>query len=198
MEMGHAGAAERHAAIAEVFGAIVDAVPDTGWDMPSPVAEWRARDVVGHLVGWLPGLLQAGADLALPAGPPVEEDPASAWHAHATAVQAVLDDPATADAAFDHPMAGSMTVAEAIDRLYTTDVFLHTWDLGRATGQDVDLDRAQCAELLEGMGQIEQLLRDSGQFGPAVAVPEDADVQDRLVGFIGRDPTWTPPTSVAT
>ncbi|WP_202619175.1 hypothetical protein [Ornithinimicrobium cavernae] len=33
----------------------------------------------------------------------------------------------------------------------------------------------------------------SGQFGDAVPVPDEADVQDRLIGFIGRDPAWSPP-----
>ena len=32
------------------------------------------------------------------------------------------------------------TLGNAIDMIYTSDVFLHTWDLARATGQDVQLD----------------------------------------------------------
>lgn len=78
-----------------------------------------------------------------------------------------------------------------IDRLYTTDVFLHTWDLARATGQDHTLDAAHCAELLAGMEPMEEMLRASGQYGPRVAVPEDTDPQTRLVAFIGRDPAWS-------
>jgi hypothetical protein len=38
------------------------------------------------------------------------------------------------------------------------------------------------------MAPIEELMRSSGQFGPRVPVPGDADVQTRLLGFIGRDP----------
>ena len=67
---------------------------------------------------------------------------------------------------------------------------MHTWDLARATGQDVDLDPDFCAELLAGMEPMEQVMRDSGQYGPRVAVPETADAQARLLGFIGRDPAW--------
>jgi hypothetical protein len=40
------------------------------------------------------------------------------------------------------------------------------------------------------MEPMEQLLRDSGQFGPDVAVDPDASPQDRLIAFIGRDPAW--------
>ena len=34
----------------------------------------------------------------------------------------------------------------------------------------------------------DELLRSSGQYGPKVEVPADADVQTRLIAFIGRDP----------
>jgi len=44
------------------------------------------------------------------------------------------------------------------------------------------------ADLLAEMAPIEELMRSSGQYGPRVPVPGDADVQTRLLGFIGRDP----------
>jgi hypothetical protein len=73
----------------------------------------------------------------------------------------------------------------------------HTWDLARASGQDVTLEPEFCAHLLAGMAPIEDLLRASGQYGPAVAVPADADAQTRLIGFIGRDPSWRPDAPTA-
>ena len=84
-----------------------------------------------------------------------------------------------------------MPLAEAVDRFYTSDVFMHTWDLARATGQDDAPDRDFCEQLLAGMEPIADMLASSGQYGPRVPVPDDADVQDRLIGFIGRDPGWT-------
>ena len=65
---------------------------------------------------------------------------------------------------------------------------MHTWDLARATGQDERLDPQTCADLLTEMAPIKELLRSSGQYGPPVPVPDDADPQTRLLGFIGRDP----------
>ena len=67
---------------------------------------------------------------------------------------------------------------------------MHTWDLARATGQDDRLDPDFCALLLAGMEPLEEVIRSSGQYGPRVEVPADADVQTRLLGFIGRDPFW--------
>jgi hypothetical protein len=49
--------------------------------------------------------------------------------------------------------------------------------------------------MLAGMEPIEELMRQSGQYGPRVEVAEDADVQTRFIAFIGRDPHWTPDPS---
>ena len=84
---------------------------------------------------------------------------------HCDAVQAVLDDPATADRVLTNPHIGELPLDRAIDQFYTADVFMHTWDLARATGQDDRLDPDFCAELLAGMEPIEERLRSSGQYG---------------------------------
>ena len=137
----------------------------------------------GHLGGVLPA-----HRVALPTGPPVGTDPEGAWCAQADGIQAVLDDEIQAGRVVQDPHLGSLPLGLLIDRIYTADVFLHTWDLARATGQDERLDQQMCADLLAGMQPIEELLRTSGQYGPRVPVPDDADVQTRLLGFIGRDP----------
>jgi uncharacterized protein (TIGR03086 family) len=191
--IGTAPAAE-HRLVAGHFTELVVGAPADGWDRPSPVATWRARDVVGHLVEWLPAFLAAGAGVRLPAGPSVTADPVAAWSAHQDAVQSLLDDPGTHDRTLSNPHVGELPLDDAIDRFYTGDVFLHSWDLARATGQDPDLDPGRCAAMLAGMEPLDDLLRRSGQYGPRVPVPDDAPVQDRLVGFIGRDPGWRPAT----
>ncbi|HYN29365.1 MAG TPA: hypothetical protein VES95_05790 [Dermatophilaceae bacterium] len=66
--------------------------------------------------------------------------------------------------------------------------------LPRASGQDDRLDPVFVAELLSGLEPMEEVLRSSGRYGPRVPVPEDADAQTRLLGFIGRHPGWLPPT----
>lgn len=180
-----ANLAERHRGVTAVFTARVAGASD--WDAPAPVPGWQARDVVGHLVGWFPDFLKSATGLVLDHGPSPREDPVAAWQVHADAVQRLLDGPQAATP-FRHPMVGEMPLLDAVDRFYTSDVFMHTWDLARATGQDERLDPQTCADLLAGMVPIEELLRSSGQYGPRVPVPGDADVQTRLLGFIGRDP----------
>ncbi len=179
-------AAEEHRKVAAAFTDRVRGASD--WDAPAPVEGWTARDVVRHLVDWLPALLEGGAGVVLDRGPSVDEDPVGAWRVHTDAVQALLDDPTTATRVLSNPHIGEVPLDQAVDRFYTADVFLHTWDLARATGQDETLDPEKCAVMLEGMQPMDEVLRASGQYGPKVEVPADADVQTRLLGFIGRDP----------
>ena len=176
--------AERHRAVAAAFTEHVAAVTD--WNAPAPVEGWVARDVVAHLVDWFTGFLATGG-VGLPAGVAVADDPPAAWRAHCDGVQALLDGP-EAESEFTHPMAGSHRLADAVDRFYTADVFMHTWDLATAAGADARLDADFAAQLLAGMSAIEDMLRASGQYGPAVKVDTDADPVTRLIGFIGRDP----------
>lgn len=182
------GPADDHRRVAADFTKVVDGVTD--WDAPAPVEGWAARDVVEHLVTWFPAFL-AGGGVALDADLP-SDVVGGAWRAHADAVQHLLDGP-DADRPFTHPHAGTHPLDQAVAQFYTADVFMHTWDLARASGQDVDLDADRCAAMLAGMQLIEEMLRGSGQYGPAVPVPDDAPVQDRFVAFIGRDPAWTAP-----
>ncbi|MCZ4499767.1 MAG: hypothetical protein JWQ74_2320 [Marmoricola sp.] len=184
--------AAEHRQVAGRFTDLVGGASPEAWDSPAPVEGWTARDVVGHLVTWLPGLLESGAGVVLPAGPPATEDPVGAWTVHVDAVQALLDDPGTAAKVLSNPHLGEIPLDQAIARFYTADVFMHTWDLARATGQDDTLDAARCAEMLAGMEPMDEMLRSSGQYGAQVPVAGDAPAQDRLMGFIGRDPAWSP------
>jgi uncharacterized protein (TIGR03086 family) len=181
------GAADEHRRVATAFTATAEGAAPDAWDRPAPVEGWAARDVVRHLVEWFPAFLD-GAGITLPTGPSVDDDPVGAWRAQTDAVQALLDDPATAEREHDLPHIGRMSLEQAVDMIYTSDVFLHRWDLARATGQDETLDPQKCAAMLEGMLPMDAMLRESGQYGPRIPVPEDADVQTKLLAFIGRTP----------
>lgn len=181
--------AEEYRETAARFSQVVDGVADPAdWDRTSPVPEWTARQVVGHLVEWFPSFLLDGSGFDLPQGPSVDTDPVSAWHVLSDGVQALLDDPSSADMSLANPHTGEVPLPDAVARFFTPDVFMHTWDLARATGQDETLDQRRCAAYLAGMEPMDEVLRASGQYGPRVMVPADADAQTRLLAFIGRDP----------
>jgi len=183
-----ASPADEHRRIAGAFTETVEGTVAAAWDNPAPPQGWVARDVVRHLLEWFPAFLRGATGLTLPAGPSVDDDPVGAWRVQAGAVQALLDDPAIAEREHDFAHIGTMSLGQAIAMIYVGDVFLHRWDLARATGQDDTLDATKCAEMLEGMRPMDEALRQSGHYGPRVDAPDDADVQTQLLTFIGRTP----------
>ena len=146
-----------------------------------------ARDVVGHMVEWMPSFL-ADAPIELRDGPSVADDPVGAWVSLSDALQAALDDPEVAERTFTHPRAGTHTIEDAVGMFFLGDILVHTWDLARAAGFEVTLDPDEVHSLLSGMETMDEVLRASGQYGPRVDVPAGADEQTRLIAFTGRHP----------
>jgi len=180
--------AQRYRKVADGFTQRVRAVPKDGWDAPAPCEGWVARDVVRHMVEWMPGFFLGNADVAVPEIPSVDTDPAGAWEVLSTAIQGVLDDADTASREFEMRV-GRYSVERAVDRFGTDDILIHTWDLARATGLDETLDTDEVRVVLGRLQEVdEELLRGSGQFGPRVDVPEDADDQTKLIAYTGRRP----------
>src|SRR5579875_3369841 len=182
------GGALCHARDAARFTTLVESASADDWERPSPVEARTALDVVAHLIGWPRGFL-VGAGIDLPRLD-VAADPAAAWRQHVADMQGILEDPA--GLLLRNPHTRDRPVDVAIDQFYTPDVWMHTWDLAKALGREPDLGEQRCADMLAVLVPMEQLLRSSGQYGPAVPVPDDASSEDRLVGFIGRDPAWRP------
>lgn len=177
--------ADDYRQIAGHFTDLVANVDPARWDDPAPCEGWVARDVVRHLVTWFPGFLAHGTGVELAAGPDVDTDPYAAWTAMSAQVQALLDDPASTAISYTGPP-GTYPMPQAIAQFFTSDVFLHSWDLARATGQDETLDAERCAAMLAGMEPWDEALRSSGHYGPRQPVADDADAQTRLLAFIGR------------
>ena len=179
--------AERFRRVAGRFSDRAAEVSPEAWNKPAPCAGWIARDVVGHMVGWVSSVIgKAGIDF--PAGPPIESDPYGAWTTLADTLQAALDDPTVAQHTFDAGPPGQMTVENAIGMIVLGDVLIHTWDLATAAGLDDRLDPIIVSEMLVGMQPMDEMLRQSGHYGPKVAVADDADDQTKLIAFTGRQP----------
>ena len=191
-KISHTDVAARHQNVAATFTARVDGVHD--WDAPTPVGEWLARDIVRHLVDWSRGMFGAVEGVIFGDIPSVDEDPAAAWHRHTEQMQMLLDNPAVEKLVLDNPHFGTQPLLQAVSTFYVPDVFMHTWALAKASGQESGLDQATCHAMLEGMEKQEASLRASGQFGVRQPVADDAPSDDQLAAFIGRDPHCTAPT----
>jgi len=181
--------AERFRKVADGFTRRVEAVPDSAWENAAPPEGWAARDVVRHVVEWMPTFLPPDAGVEFPPVPLVDEDPAGAWAAVRDGLQRALDDPEVAGREFEREHVGRSTVADAVDTFMTPDVLVHTWDLARATGLDETLDPDEVRRALASYESIdEEVLVQSGQYGKRVPVPADADEQTRLIAISGRQP----------
>jgi uncharacterized protein (TIGR03086 family) len=178
--------AERWTRIADGFTARLDGVPPGAWSNPSPCPDWTAHDVAKHVIDVTRGLFTrlTGGD---PTAPDTDEDLVAAWKVESQAVTAALRDPGRARTPVKG-MGGEQPFEELASGVMCADTLIHTWDLARATGQEERLDPGRCAQLLDGMLPLDDVLRKSGQYGPRVEVPESADVQTRLLAFIGRRP----------
>jgi uncharacterized protein (TIGR03086 family) len=178
--------ADRYRKASAQFLARAEQVPADAWDNPAPCEGWVARDVVRHLVEWPPMLFFERWDIPQPETPSVDDDPVAAWRAIDEAFKRTLDDPAIAQTVVDDLPMGSMSFEDAVAMILTDDVFLHTWDLARATGLDETLDADEVHRMYVGMLPFDEVLRSSGHYGPRVEVPDDADEQTKLLAFIGR------------
>ncbi len=178
---------ERYRRVAGQFTQRVRAVPEDAWDNPAPCEGWVVRDVVGHLVEWLPAFFFGRWGIEASPIPPVDQDPAGAWDVVDGAIQAGLDDPEVAGRERDTPL-GRSRFEDTIDTIRTGDVLVHTWDLARATGLDETLDAEEVHRYLAGSEPYDEQMRRSGHYGPRVEVSNDADEQTRLIAFTGRRP----------
>lgn len=170
----------------------ITAVDNDAWANPSPCEGWTARDVLTHLVEWIPGpgFLLGTYDIDTGPIPSVEQDPLGAWVAVRDAVQRSLDDPASAGRVENCGPPGELSFAAAVDMMCTPDVFIHTWDIAHATGVPVTLDPEEVARQHAGLAsippEIDAAMRDSGMFGPRVPVSDDADATTKVLAFYGR------------
>lgn len=161
----------------------------TDWSAPTPCTEWDARGIVEHIIGFHDAVVlgPTGREVSRP-----DDDPVGRWAVTAAAVQDAFGEPGILDLEVDVPGMGRARIGR-LAPTFTTDILVHTWDLARASGQDVTLDETLCASAYETAKAYGDGLADSGMFAPAILVPDDAPVQDRLLGLMGRDPNWQPP-----
>jgi hypothetical protein len=68
-----------------------------------------------------------------------------------------------------------------------------SFDVARATGQSTDLDPELGEQALAwGRANLKPEFRRPGTFAPEVPVPGTAPIYDRVAGWFGRDPAWSP------
>jgi uncharacterized protein (TIGR03086 family) len=182
---------------------LVAEVTDDQLSAPTPCVGTPVAAMLDHFVG----LTAAFRDAALKSIPPGGSPPPAASAAHLDPdwrrlLPQQLDDLV---AAWKQPAAwegmaeaGGVTMpASVMGKVAVDELVLHGWDLARGTGQPFACDPASTQVVFEftsAMSQPSEAAGREGLFGPVVAVPADAPLLDRALGFSGRDPAWGPPT----
>ena len=169
--------------------------------LPTPCADWDVRAVVRHLVGQdLRNFTVAArgetADWQAPAED-VGEDWAVAFRDRAAPLMAVWR-AADLDRQIAMPGGGQAPLrARASQQI--AELAVHGWDLVVATGQQADLDPALAEHALAWSHQTlrPEFRGPDRAVGFEVPVPPDAPAYQRLAGWFGRDPGWTPPGAPA-
>jgi uncharacterized protein (TIGR03086 family) len=164
-------------ALDQTTSAIADVRGDQlAW--PTPCGEWDVATLISHLLDDMANFTRAaeGQDPDWAARPgPLPDDWRTAFSdANDQLVETWRQ---TSEAGIPPDMA-------------TAEFAVHTWDLVRATGQDLRLD-PHVAE--RALGFISTGLTPGTRgdaFAPEVDVADDAPIHDRLAAFAGRDPGY--------
>ena len=167
--------------------------------LATPCAGWDVQTLLGHLIGqdlrnFLMSTRGETADWQAPADE-IGEDWAAAFGDRAEPVRAAWR-AADLDRLVTGP-GGEAPLRFRADQ-QITELAVHGWDLAKATGQvPAALDPALAEHALRwSRGMLRPEFRGPDKaFGVEVPVPDDAPVYDRLAGWFGRDPGWTPGAS---
>lgn len=173
---------------------LVAAVPADALGRPTPCDRYTVGDLLDHIAGFALAFTAAARKTPLDGAPPGDAgNLAPDWREriprHLIAAGEAWRDPEawtgmTAAGGVDLP--GEMAGAVALDELV-----IHGWDLAMATGQPAGYDGPGLEAVYETVNHF-RAAGIEGLFGPAVQVPDDAPLLDRILGLAGRDPAWAP------
>ena len=180
-------------ACAVVRGVLAGLAPEDDL-RPTPCALWDVRTVVNHIVDET-----ARFALCMTTGAAPDHAPHDCADAPRHEVIAIYDaTTAAVVAAFSAEGAQDQVVrlptgpvaAPVLMTFIATGLFVHAWDVARATGQPTDLDPDLARHLL---GEIRPLVSDAlrgpegeAPFAPATTTGASAPPADQLAAFLGR------------
>ena len=156
---------------------VLRAIPADRLSATTPCNDWDVASLVAHVVA-APGrfvVMSSGGQPDWSAKPPLPAD----WTAEFRS---------GADDLLRMWREGGDSAPELAADWQTAELAVHTWDLARATGQSTNLDPEVAQRGLDFMSSALTPENRGHAFGPAVDLPDDAPVYDRLAAFAGRDP----------
>jgi uncharacterized protein (TIGR03083 family) len=170
----------------EVLGRGLDQLEDLlrsvrpdGHGLPTPCSDWTVSELVDHVVQapWRFARMTRGERVDWAAPTPHADDPIATYRENAQALRAAVA---------EHPE------AQPGPDWQCAEIAVHTWDLATALGRPTDSFDPEVAE--RGLAFMSAMLTPDNRgdaFAPAVQVPDDAPVYDRLAALAGREGAGT-------
>jgi uncharacterized protein (TIGR03086 family) len=152
----------------------------------SPCEGWTAQDIVDHVAGGAPYYTREWGGQVPDI--PEDADRAARYTSEYRAFAEACRQPGVLDRMIPSPFGEGEMPAEMMLGIFTADTLIHTWDLARAIGVDVQLDQDLLQRTWDGMVPMEASLRRPDVFGPAIEIDDGAPMQDRAMAWFGRQP----------
>lgn len=154
----------------------------TQLDTETPCDRWDVRTLLNHMLETQRYFVGAalGQDVAPPGPTPPElitDDPVADFTRCRAETLRTFEQPGVIEKA-----GGSLAIA-------FSDQLLHGWDLARATGQDATMPEGlpeAAYKVIHGRFTDDQR---KGVFKPEIPVADTASPQERLLAYVGRDPS---------
>lgn len=179
---------------------LVAGVPEDSLGAPTPCSGYTVGDLLDHIGRLTVAFSSIAAKSLGDGGSPPLGNAANLDSDWRTRIPADLERLAAAwcepNAWTGMTMAGGFEMpGEVAAAVATEELVVHGWDLARATGQSYDPDPTSLAVALGFLAQFstpETAESRGDAYAPVVEVPVGAPTLDRVVGFSGRDPNWSP------
>ncbi len=178
---------------------LVDSVPDDLLGGPTPCPAYTVGDLVEHVGGLALAFAAAARKTPIDRGsagpsgdaPRLGRDWRTRIPQDLTIMAEAWRDPSAWSGMTE--AGGVQLPGEVAGLVALNELVVHGWDVARATGQAYQYDQPSLEAVYSFLGSFSAAGPDvhrDGPFGPAVEVPREASLLDRVVGRSGRRPTW--------
>lgn len=158
-------------------------------DNSTPCAKWDLRELINHMVYellWMPDLLY-GKTIAEVGGKydgnVLGDDLQASWKAASAAAQTAVD---SADLETIVHLSYADVPAEQYIKEMAMDMCIHGWDIAQSTNCNLLIDGRLAQAIYDFTEPIKDKLVASGDFGSAIDVPDNANIQTKLLAISGR------------
>lgn len=175
---------------------VIAAVTPADLDRPTPCARWPLSTLLEHLVnenrGYAASAMGAPAIVSIWYSGSLQPDPLSAFQDSAAWVTDAFAAPGVDESRWEVREFGYFPAPAAIG-MHFVDVLVHGWDVAASIGAPYRPDDDLASNALTVAAEWPRTGERRREFARRVKVPTNAPDFTRLLGLLGRSPSWTPP-----